>query len=61
MTFIGSDFVEEGERIGEWVSENLGTEPINVVELQGTTGSAPAIDRKTGLRGRHRRTTRTSR
>ena len=57
VTFIGSDFVEEGKRIGDWVSENLGTEPINVVELQGTTGSAPAIDRKTGLRGRHRRAT----
>ena len=40
VTFIGSDFVEEGKRIGDWVSENLGTEPINVVELQGTTGSA---------------------
>jgi ABC-type sugar transport system substrate-binding protein len=49
VTFIGSDFVEEGRRIGQWVSENVGTEPINVVELQGTTGSAPAIDRKTGF------------
>jgi galactofuranose transport system substrate-binding protein len=49
VTFIGSDFVEEGKRIGDWVSENLGTEPINVVELQGTTCSAPAIDRKTGF------------
>ncbi|WP_456826484.1 ABC transporter substrate-binding protein [Cellulomonas sp. P5_E12] len=48
-TFIGSDFVKEGERVGEWVSENLGTEPINVVELQGTTGSAPANDRKSGF------------
>jgi len=49
VTFIGSDFVEEGKRVGEWVSNNLGTEPINVVELQGTTGSAPAIDRKQGF------------
>jgi len=48
-TFIGSDFVEEGKRIGEWVSDNVATEPINVVELQGTTGSAPAIDRKQGF------------
>jgi ABC-type sugar transport system substrate-binding protein len=48
-TFIGSDFVEEGKRAGEWVSQNLGTEPINVVELEGTTGSAPAIDRKKGF------------
>jgi len=25
------------------------TEPVNIVELQGTTGSAPAIDRKAGF------------
>ncbi|MGJ7439663.1 ABC transporter substrate-binding protein [Aquipuribacter sp. MA13-6] len=49
VSFIGSDFVEEGRRAGAWVSENLGTEPINVVELQGTTGSAPANDRKEGF------------
>jgi ABC-type sugar transport system substrate-binding protein len=49
VTFIGSDFIEEGKRVGEWVSDNLATEPINVVELQGTTGSAPAIDRKEGF------------
>ena len=48
-SFIGSDFVLEGETVGTWVSENLATEPIKVVELQGTTGSAPAIDRKTGF------------
>jgi galactofuranose transport system substrate-binding protein len=48
-TFIGSDFVEEGKRIGAWVSKNLATKPINVVELEGTTGSAPAIDRKKGF------------
>ncbi|MEN0129407.1 MAG: ABC transporter substrate-binding protein [Brevundimonas sp.] len=48
-TFIGSDFVEEGKRIGEWVNDNVATKPINVVELQGTTGSAPAIDRKQGF------------
>lgn len=40
-SFIGSDFVLEGEMAGDWVSENLATEPINVVELQGTTGAAP--------------------
>ena len=48
-TFIGSDFVLEGTTAGEWVDENLGTEPIKVVELEGTTGSAPAIDRKKGF------------
>ncbi len=49
QTFIGSDFVKEGQRIGQYVSDTWGTEPINVVELQGTTGSAPANDRKSGF------------
>ena len=50
-TFIGSDFVEEGKLAGEWlVNEYKGkTDPVNIVELQGTTGSAPANDRKKGF------------
>jgi len=48
VTFMGSDFVEEGRKAGRWVVDNVGTE-LNVVELQGTVGSAPAIDRKTGF------------
>ncbi|SFD72005.1 ABC transporter substrate-binding protein [Streptomyces aidingensis] len=47
-TFLGSDFVEEGRKAGQWLVDN--TEgPVNVVELQGTTGAAPAIDRKEGF------------
>ncbi|WP_239313267.1 ABC transporter substrate-binding protein [Plantactinospora mayteni] len=50
-TFIGSDFVLEGKKAGEWlVTEYQGkTEPVNIVELQGSTGSAPANDRKAGF------------
>ncbi|PVG82239.1 LacI family transcriptional regulator [Nocardioides gansuensis] len=54
-TFLGSDFVLEGEKAGEWLVENAaeadvdGDGDVNVVELQGTTGAAPAIDRKTGF------------
>ncbi|MBG0562830.1 ABC transporter substrate-binding protein [Actinoplanes aureus] len=50
-TFIGSDFVEEGKKAGDWlVKEYEGkTDKVNVVELQGTTGSAPAIDRQKGF------------
>ena len=50
-TFIGSDFVKEGKQAGEWlVKEYSGkTGPVNIVELQGTTGSAPANDRKKGF------------
>jgi len=50
-TFIGSDFVLEGKKAGQWlVKEYQGkTDPVNIVELQGTTGSAPANDRKKGF------------
>ncbi|HUQ55232.1 ABC transporter substrate-binding protein [Lentzea sp.] len=47
-TFLGSDFVEEGRKAGDWLVANV-TGPANVVELQGTTGAAPAIDRKKGF------------
>ena len=50
-TFLGSDFVKEGRLAGEWlVNDDKGkTAPVNIVELQGTTGSAPANDRKKGF------------
>ena len=50
-TFLGSDFVLEGEKAGQWVAEEFAdaTGPVNIVELQGTTGSAPANDRKAGF------------
>ncbi|MHA7279696.1 ABC transporter substrate-binding protein [Arthrobacter sp. MDT2-2] len=50
-TFLGSDFVEEGKKAGDWlVQDSASTDgPINIVELQGTTGAAPAIDRKEGF------------
>ncbi|WP_197319042.1 ABC transporter substrate-binding protein [Saccharomonospora sp. NB11] len=49
-TFLGSDFVEEGRKAGEWlVEETEGESRVNVVELEGTTGAAPAIDRHTGF------------
>ena len=51
VTFMGSDFIEEGKRAGRWLEEYEKGKPgpINVVELQGTVGSAPAIDRKKGF------------
>jgi ABC-type sugar transport system substrate-binding protein len=50
-TFIGSDFVEEGRRAGTWLVDQFkdATGDVNIVELQGTTGSAPANDRKAGF------------
>jgi ABC-type sugar transport system substrate-binding protein len=49
-TFLGSDFVEEGKKAGDWlVEQSASSEPVNIVEIQGTTGSAPANDRKKGF------------
>ncbi|MFO0833802.1 MAG: ABC transporter substrate-binding protein [Phycisphaerales bacterium] len=48
VTFIGADFVEEGRRAANWVVKATGGKAM-VAELQGTPGSAPAIDRKKGF------------
>ncbi|GAA3636605.1 ABC transporter substrate-binding protein [Kineosporia mesophila] len=50
-SFIGSDFVLEGKKAGEWLVEDEKDEPgpVNIVELQGTPGAAPANDRKAGF------------
>jgi simple sugar transport system substrate-binding protein len=51
VTFMGSDFVEEGRKAGRWLLGHLRSDvsAVNVVELQGTVGSAPANDRKRGF------------
>ena len=51
VSLIGSDFVEEGRRAGRWLLEHTRDMPgeIDIVELQGTVGSAPANDRKIGF------------
>ena len=51
VTFMGSDFVEEGRKAGRWLLDNTKDRKgdINIVELQGTVGSAPANDRKKGF------------
>ncbi|MFI5938228.1 ABC transporter substrate-binding protein [Actinoplanes sp. NPDC051494] len=50
-TFIGSDFVLEGKKAGEWLTKEYEgkTDPVNIVELQGSPGAAPANDRKAGF------------
>jgi ABC-type sugar transport system substrate-binding protein len=54
-TFLGSDFVKEGTEAGDWLVQNAadadtdGDGDIDVVQLEGTTGAAPAIDRGQGF------------
>jgi ABC-type sugar transport system substrate-binding protein len=48
-TFIGSDFIKEGEKAGTWAKgEFADASEVNMVVLEGTTGSAPANDRAEG-------------
>lgn len=48
LTFIGSDFIEEGKRVAEWLAKNANGKS-KIIELEGTTGSSPANDRKKGF------------
>lgn len=48
VTFIGSDFIKEGEMCAEVMVKALGGQ-AKIIELQGTIGSSPANDRKTGF------------
>lgn len=52
-SFLGSDFILEGEKAGDWIVEEFAdADKVNIVELQGTTGAAPANDRAEGLRNK---------
>ena len=48
VTLLASDFVYEGEQAAKWLAKATNGK-ANIVELQGTTGAAPAIDRKKGF------------
>ena len=48
VTFIGSNFVEEGRRAGEWLAQHTGGK-AGIIELLGTAGSSVANDRHQGF------------
>lgn len=48
-THLGSDFVEEGRNAARVMAKLLNGKG-NIVEIAGTKGSAPAVDRYTGFR-----------
>ncbi|MCC8180504.1 MAG: ABC transporter substrate-binding protein [Planctomycetes bacterium] len=53
VSFIGSNFIDEGRNAGNWLVRELmgryGEVKGEVFELVGTVGAAPAIDRKAGF------------
>ncbi len=48
VTFTGSDFVDEGKRVAEWLIKAVGGK-AKIIEIEGTVGSSPANDRKKGF------------
>src|SRR2546423_488522 len=48
VTFIGSNFVEEGKRAGEWLAKQTNGKG-GIIELLGTAGSSVANDRHQGF------------
>ena len=49
LTSVASDQVHEGAVAAGWLVQAVGDKPCNVVELEGTVGSSPAINRKKGF------------
>ena len=47
-TLIASDFVAEGKLAAEWLAKKTGGK-AKIIELEGSPGAAPAIDRKKGF------------
>lgn len=52
VSFIGSDFYEEGQKAGKYLVDKIRgmTGPVGLVELRGTEGSSPSIERGKGFR-----------
>lgn len=48
VTLIASDFVAEGKMAGDWLARKTGGK-AKIIELEGSPGAAPAIDRKKGF------------
>ncbi|WP_407065624.1 galactofuranose ABC transporter, galactofuranose-binding protein YtfQ [Devosia sp.] len=49
LTSVASDQVKEGTVAGNWLVSAVGDAPCKVVEIEGTVGSTPAINRKKGF------------
>lgn len=51
VTFIGSDFIEEGKAAGRFLAKYFVDEdqPVRIIELRGTENSSPALGRSDGF------------
>lgn len=49
-SFIGADYEEEGRRCARWLmEETMNQEQIKIMELRGTEGASPTLNRKAGF------------
>jgi galactofuranose transport system substrate-binding protein len=48
LAFIGSNFIQEGQRVAEWTITKTGGKG-KIIELEGSVGASPANDRKKGF------------
>ena len=48
-TWVGDNFLKEGEAAGKWAATEFTGKPAKMVVLEGTTGSSAANDRTTGF------------
>ena len=48
LAFIGSNFVQEGQRVADWTIKQTGGKG-KIIELEGSVGASPANDRKKGF------------
>jgi len=48
VSFLGSNFIEQGQKAADWLIEEMGGKG-NIVELTGTSGSSVAMDRQKGF------------
>jgi len=48
LAFVGSNFVEEGQRVAQWTIDKTGGKG-KIIELEGSVGASPANDRKKGF------------
>ena len=48
LTFIGSNFVQEGQRVADWLIKDMNGN-AKILEIEGSVGASPANDRKKGF------------
>ncbi|MEO8905161.1 MAG: ABC transporter substrate-binding protein [Polyangiaceae bacterium] len=49
VSYVGSDFLKEGATAAQWLVKHPPAAGVKILELEGTVGSSPAVDRKKGF------------